>query len=211
MAALDDMERGALTGLVDAGMAKASAALGKLVGGDVSMSVARVEVVPRADAARRLDAAFPERLVAVAERFSGLLAGAALLVLPHKNSLDLVRSVLPADVDPGHAAELEGEALGEVGNIVLNNWLAVVANRLDVKLQTELPEVLHGNGEEIFAACGVDGGPEAPTLVFTIRFHIRRADIAGQILIAMNAASDRMLRERIAGIVGRIVGDRNVG
>jgi len=199
-------EQEALTRLADAGVAKASLALGKLVGGEVSMSVPRVEAVPRAVAARRLEAEFSERLVAVSERFSGPLAGAALLVFPQKSSLDLVRLVLPQEVDPADAAELEGEALGEVGNIVLNNWLATVANLLDAKLQTALPEVLQGNGAEIFASCGVAGGDDSPTLVLTIRFHVRDHDIAGQILVVLDAASEAALRERIARNIDRIAG-----
>ena len=206
MIALDDTERDALTELGNIGVAKASVALAKLVGGEVRMSVPSVEVVPRGDAARGLEAAFSERLVAVSESFGGPLVGAALLVFPEASSLDLVRAVLPADIDPSHAVDLEAEALAEVGNIVLNNWLAVVANMLDATLTTALPEVLRGDGAAIFAGCGVPGGGGAPTIVFTIRFHVHEKNIAGQILIAMDASSEAALRDRIAHYVNKIAG-----
>ena len=206
MIALDDTERDALTELGNVGVAKASVALAKLVGGEVRMSVPSIEVAPRAAAASGLEAAFSERLVAVSEAFDGPFTGAALLVFPESNSLELVRAVLPEDVDPAHAAELEDEALPEVGNIVLHNWLAVVANMLDTRLTTALPVVLRGDGAAIFAGCGARGGGEAPTIVFTIRFLVHEKNIAGQILIAMDASSEAALRERIARYVNKITG-----
>jgi len=206
MIALDTMERQALAGLAEIGVAKAAAALGKLMGSEVEMTVPDVAVVTRAEAASRLDAAFPDRLVAVSESFGGPLVGAALLVVPQHSCADLVRAVLPDTIDPDHIAELEDEALGEVGNIVLNNWLAVVANRLEANLNTALPVVLHGDGAAVFAACGVDGGPEAPTIVFDVRFIVREQNIPGQILVAMDASSEAALRERIARYVNNIPG-----
>ncbi len=206
MIALDDIERDALTELGNIGVAKASVALARLVGSEVRMSVPSIEVTARDAAALGLEAAFSERLVAVSEAFDGTLAGAALLVFPESNSLELVRAVLPADVDPAHAAELEGEALTEVGNIVLNNWLAVVANMLDARLTTALPGVLRGDGAAIFAGCGAQGGGEAPTIVFTIRFLVHEKNIAGQIFIAMDASSEAALRDRIARYVNKIAG-----
>ena len=206
MDTLNDTERDALTEVGNIGVAKASVALAKLVGGEVRMSVPHVQILPRGEAARGLEVAFSERLVAVSESFGGALAGAALLVFPASNRLELVRAVLPPEVDPADAGEMADEALAEVGNIVLNNWLAVVANMLDAKLATALPVVLHGDGAAIFAGCGVPAGDEAPTIVFTIRFHVHGTNIAGQILIAMDASSEAALRERIARTIRKITG-----
>ncbi|HYH38119.1 MAG TPA: chemotaxis protein CheC [Azospirillum sp.] len=206
MDTLNDTERDALTELGNIGVAKASVALAKLVGGEVGMSVPDVRIMPRGAAARGLEDAFSAQLVAVSECFDGALAGAALLVFPERHCHELVRAVLPPEVDAADLPELEGEALAEVGNIVLNNWLAVVANMLDAKLNTALPTVLRGDGAAILAGCGVPVGDAAPTIVFTIRFHVHGTNIAGQILIAMDASAEAALRGRIAHTIKKITG-----
>lgn len=210
MATLNETERDALTELGNIGVAKASVALAKLVGGEVGMSVPDVRVMPRAAAARGLEEAFSAELVAVSECFDGALAGAALLVFPERHCHELVRAVLPPEVEAADIPELEGEALTEVGNIVLNNWLAVVANMLDAKLSTALPTVLRGDGAAILAGCGASAGDhaadEAPTIVFSIRFHVHGTNIAGQILIAMDASAEAALRDRIAHTIKKITG-----
>lgn len=203
---LNDTERDALTRLADIGIAKASAALAKLVGSEVRMSMPRLDVTSRADAARGLEGAFSDRLVAVSERFDGPLRGAALLVFAEGGHLDLVRAVLPDEIDPADVPELEDEALTEVGNIILNNWLAAVANALDAGLSTALPQVLRGSGAALFDGCGVPGGEEAPTLVFAIRFQVQDRNISGQILIAMDASSEAALRDRITRSMTKIAG-----
>ncbi|PWC56624.1 chemotaxis protein CheC [Azospirillum sp. TSO22-1] len=206
MATLNEIERDALTELGNIGVAKASVALAKLVGGEVRMSVPDVRVMPRGAAARGLEEALSTHLVAVSECFDGALTGAALLVFPERHCHELVRAVLPPEVGAADVPALEGEALAEVGNIVLNNWLAVVANMLDARLDTALPTVLRGDGAAILAGCGAPAGDEAPTIVFTIRFHVHGTNIAGQILIAMDASAEAALRERIAHTIRKITG-----
>lgn len=211
MTTLDDTERDALTELGNVGVAKASVALAKLVGGEVRMSVPDVRVMPRGDAARGLDEAFSGPLLAVSEGFDGALKGAALLVFADRHCHELVRAVLPPEVDAADLPEMEGEALTEVGNIVLNNWLAVVANMLDATLNTALPVVLRGDGAAILAGCGAPAGEEAPTIVFTIRFDVHGTNIAGQILIAMDASAEAALRERVARTISRLTASKTTG
>ncbi|HEY0832855.1 MAG TPA: chemotaxis protein CheC [Azospirillum sp.] len=210
MIVLSEIENDALAELANIGVSKSSVALSRMIGGEVTMSVPTVEVVPRAEAARRLDGEYGGRLAAVSERFTGALSGAALLVFPEGSSLDLARAALPDDVDPDLVPDLEREALGEIGNIVLNNCLSSMANMLGAALDTALPRVLYGSGQEIFAGCGADDGngdgPEATVIVFTIRFRMKAKNLPGQVAIAVDAASEAALRERIAAYVERVLG-----
>ncbi|MGQ9369616.1 chemotaxis protein CheX [Azospirillum sp. ST 5-10] len=206
METLRELERDALTELANIGVSRASVALGRLIGGEVAMSVPAVDIVPRTEAAERLMTEFAERLVAVLESFEGALSGSAILVFPERNSLELVRAALPGDLDLDHIFELEQEALSEIGNIVLNNCLSAVANLLGARLETALPRVVYGSGREIFDQCGVAGGGEAMAVVFYIRFHVRTTDVMGKIVIALDVASAAELRARTADYVARMSG-----
>lgn len=210
MIVLSEIEADALAELANIGVSKASVALGRMVGDEVAMSVPTVEVVPCAEAARRFDAEYAGRLAAVSERFGGLMAGVALLVIPQASCLELVRAALPDEVPPEEAGALEQEALAEVGNIVLNNGLSSMANMLGAGLDTALPRVLYGDGLEVFAQCGAQcgagSGPEATAIIFTIRIRMKTRNIPAQIVITVDAASEEALRDRIAAYVERVLG-----
>ncbi|HYH20339.1 MAG TPA: chemotaxis protein CheC [Azospirillum sp.] len=206
MIVLSEIENDALAELANIGVSKASVALSRIVGDEVAMSVPTVEVVPCAEAARRFDAEYAGRLAAVSERFGGSIAGVALLVVPEANCLELVRAALPDEVPPDEADALAPEALAEVGNIALNNGLSSMANMLGARLDTALPRVLFGNGLEVFAQCGAEGGPEPTAIVFTTRIRMKARNIPAEIVIAVDAASEEALRARIAAYVERVLG-----
>ena len=56
--------------------------------------------------------------------------GAALLIFPEKNSLELVRAVAGDHLSFEDILELEQEALAEIGNVILNGCMATIANLL---------------------------------------------------------------------------------
>ncbi|HYD64729.1 chemotaxis protein CheC [Azospirillum sp.] len=206
MIVLSEIETDALAELANIGVSKASVALSRMVGDEVAMSVPTVEVVPCAEAARRFDAEYAGRLVAVSERFSGPMAGVALLVVPEASSLELVRAALPDEVPPDEAGALAPEALAEVGNIVLNNCLSSMANMLGAGLDTALPRVLYGNGLEVFAQCGAGEGSGATAIVFSVRTRMKARNVPAQIVVAVDTASEEALRARLAAYVERVLG-----
>ena len=199
MAILNDTERDALTELGNIGVAKASVALAKLVGGEVRMSVPHVAVRPRAEAARGLEEAFSERLVAVSEAFEGALTGAALLVFPEDHCHGLVRAVLPHMADLDEIIEMEQEALSEIGNILINSCLSTLANMLRQRITTSLPRVVYGGAMDILPYGG--GGDTDHVMIFHVDFTMRERGIKGFILIVMGVSSLMALRDCIAALV----------
>ena len=202
---LDDLERDALAELGNIGVGKASTALSRMLGGEVLVSVPTVEFVPGDRVVERLEAALPGPLVAVTEGLSGRFNGSAVLVFPERSSLALASAALPPDVPKEDAPELEDEALAEVGNIVLNSCLASMANLLGTRIETSLPEILRGTAAQILDACGVDKGPDPTAILFQVTFHATPHDVAGEIVLALDAASAAGLKAVIGGYIGRIL------
>jgi len=202
---LDELERDALTELGNIGVGKASTALSRMLGGEVLVSVPTVEFVPGNQVAERLETTLPGRLVAVTETLSGAFRGSAVLIFPERSSLPLASAALPPDVPKEDAPELEGEALAEVGNIVLNSCLASMANLLGTRIETTLPEILRGTAAEILDACGVDQGADPTAILFQVTFNAKRHDIGGEIVLALDAASAAGLKAVLDGYIGRIL------
>lgn len=202
---LDPLERDALAELGNIGMGKASTALSRMVGGEVLVSVPTIEVVPGAAMAAVLARAMPGPLVAVAERLSGSFRGSAILVVPERASLPLAGAVLPPDLPKDAAADMEDEALGEVGNIVLNSCLSLIANLLGAGIGTTLPEVRRGDAAEIVERCGVQTGPGALAILFHVTFRVMAHDVNGEIVLALDAGSSADLQTVIRGYIGRVL------
>ena len=203
---LEELERDALTELVNIGVSRAAASLRDMVGRQVTLSVPSLEVVSRSAAAALIRERETGPLIAVRQEFQGAFNGQALLIFPEQNSLALVRSVTGDDLHGQDLLDIEHEALAETGNIVLNSCLATMANMLHRPLQMSLPEVLRGEGAQFFDLTD-DGAGQAVVLFLYINFSISDQDIRGYIAMLMDLPSLEALRQLIAEFIERVLAD----
>ena len=147
---LSELERDALTEIVNIGVARAASNLRKMVGAQVLLSVPAIEIVSQPRAARLIGEREEAELVAVRQDFSGAFSGRALLIFPETKSLELVRAVTRDELTVEEVLEMEHEALAETGNVILNSCLATMANMLKRSLTMTIPEVVRGNGASLF-------------------------------------------------------------
>lgn len=202
--AFSDLETDALTELVNVSVSKAAVTLSKMVQGGVSLTVPTVHVVPRAAAAATLTARQDDRLVAVGEEFHGSFSGAAVMVFPVSNSLELVRAVLPHMADLDEIIEMEQEALSEIGNILINSCLSTLANMLRLRITTSLPRVIYGVAQDIL---GYGGDAESDqVMIFHVDFTMKERGIKGFILIVMSVSSLIALRQSVAAMIATYAG-----
>lgn len=203
---LDDLERDALTEIVNIGVSRAASSLRKMIGDQVLLSVPSIEVVSQRRAARLISERETSDLIAVRQDFSGPFSGRALLIFPETNSLELVRAVTGGELTAQEVVDLEQEALAETGNIILNSCLATMANMLKRSLTMTIPEVLRGSGAMLFEV-NEDGPSEGLVLFLYIDFAVRKHDIRGYIAMIMDLPSLGVLKELLAEFIANIVGD----
>ncbi len=203
---LDELERDALTEIVNIGVSRAASNLRKMIGDEVLLSVPSIDVVSQRRAARLISEREVSELVAVRQDFEGPFSGRALLIFPEANSLELVRAVSGGELTVEEVLELEVEALAETGNVILNSCLATMANMLKRTLSMTVPEVLRGTGNSLF---GVDEntGPEGLVLFLYIDFAVRKHDIRGYIAMILDLPSLATLKELLDEFIARIVGE----
>ncbi|WP_414475347.1 chemotaxis protein CheX [Microvirga sp. M2] len=204
--ALTELERDALTELVNIGVSRAASSLRKMIGEEVLLSVPSVEIMAPQEAVRLIAQREPDELVAIQQQFEGAFSGRALLIFPQATSLDLVRAIIGGDVPPDQIAEMEQEALAETGNVILNGCLATMANMLKRSLNISLPEVVRGDGSRLLTLTQerLDSGL---VLFLYINFSVRSKDIRGYIAVLMDLPSLAALKELIASFIDRVIGD----
>jgi chemotaxis protein CheC len=203
---LDELERDALTEIVNIGVSRAASSLRKMIGDQVLLSIPSIEVVSQSRAARLISEREVTDLVAVRQDFAGPFSGRALLIFPETNSLELVRAVTGGELTAQEVVDMEGEALCETGNVILNACLATMANMLKRSLTMTIPEIIRGNSARLFeVGAGSPGG--GLVLFLYIDFAVRSRDIRGYIAMIMDIPSLETLKELLEEFIERVVGD----
>ena len=203
---LTELEQDALTEVVNIGVSRAAAALRKMVGQQVLLSVPAVEIVTRTKAAKLLGERESEQLVAVEQSFTGVFSGRAMLIFPEANSLELVRAVTGDELSPQEVEEIEEEALAETGNVILNGCLATMANMLKRPLTMSMPRVCRSEGTQLFEA-GADPSDEGLVLFLYINFSVRSRDLRGYIAMMMDMPSLIALKELLGEFIAEVMGE----
>jgi len=201
MPALSALESDALTELVNVAVSKAAVTLGRMIDSEVSLTVPKVTVVGRDHVAAAIAIPGTDRLVAVGEAFNGPFSGSAVLIFPVANSLELVRAILPHVDDLEEIIEMEQEALGEIGNIILNSCLSTVANMLDHKINTSLPRIYYGEAVDIVSLSEGKDAEAGPVMIFHVDFVVKERGLQGFIMIIMSVSSFLAFRDSIVKLV----------
>jgi chemotaxis protein CheC len=195
---LSDLERDALGEISNVAMARAANSLRQMVEHEVLLSVPAVEIISRDAATQIVKKPDNPPLVAVRQDFSGAFSGSALLIFPETRSLELVRAVVGRELALEDIVNLEDEALAETGNIILNSWVATIANLLRRGLKMSLPIVVRGNSGDLFASVEME---KSLVLFLHIRFEISKKEIRGFVALLMDIPSIDELRLLIADFV----------
>jgi chemotaxis protein CheC len=193
---LTELESDALAELSNVAMARAATSLRQMVKTMVVLSVPSVEIMTPEDAAAIVAKPGNPNLVAVRQDVSGAISGRALLIFPEATSLELVRAVVGGQLPIEDIVDLEDEALAETGNIILNSWVATLANLLKRKLTMSLPLVIRRDQRHIFEGAGA-----SVILFLHIKFEIREKEISGYVALMMDIPSIAELRALIAEYV----------
>ncbi len=109
-------------------------------------------------------------------------------------SLELVKIMLGQAIPVEELSEMEGEALCEVGNIVLNACISTLANLLDTEIETEVPNMRVGECAEVLGESFTDDG-DRHILYLKMTFHMTRRHLNGHIGFILDLATTKILSE----------------
>jgi chemotaxis protein CheC len=195
---LTEFERDALAEISNIAMSRAANSLRQMVEHQVLLSVPSVEIVSQEMATQIVRKPGNLNLVAVRQDFSGAFSGRALLIFPETNSLELVRAVVGREFPLEDIVDLEDEALAETGNVILNSWVATIANLLKRGLKMSLPVVLRGDSRHLFESVKIE---KSLVLFLHIKFEISTKEIRGYVALLMDIPSIEELRLLIADFI----------
>jgi len=198
---LSELEQDALAELSNMAMARAANSLRQMIKHQVQLSVPSVEIVSKEAATQLISKPTNATLVAIRQDFTGAFSGRALRIFPESSSLELVRVVVGSQLPLEDIVNLEDEALAETGNIILNSWVATIANLLKRALKVSLPMVVRGESRHMFETVTAS---TKLILFLHIRFEIRQKEIRGYVALLMDIPSLDELRLLLSQFIGSL-------
>jgi len=134
---LSDMQYDLLKELFNLGVGSAANSLSQLVHQEVMLSVPSILIETPEKLANRLGQ--DSNVFSVSQEMDGPFAMNSLIVFSPEDSFDVVRLMLDPDLSNEALAELQSEAMSEIGNIVLNACISVIAEALGESFSIQLP------------------------------------------------------------------------
>ena len=119
---------------------RASQALHKLTGKPVVVEISQAALKPVVEFTKSIGQ--EELVTGIQLPITGDVHGTSLLIFPRDTALSLCDLLL--ERPPGttrNLSELDASALKEVGNIIVGNYLTVLANRLQIRIIEHIPSL----------------------------------------------------------------------
>jgi chemotaxis protein CheC len=117
-------------------------------------------------------------------------------MFPQDSSDALVRMMVGSDLPPQQLAEMETDAMAELGNIVLNAVISNLASTLNMSLEGSLPVVSVIRSDAIFTQRTGSGGAideNAPVLALMIDFELSTQRASGYLAFLLDTPSSELL------------------
>ncbi len=187
----------ALTEQVNIGFGRAAAVLSTLLGRRILLEAPRAGVYPLEALAEELSALLPGEVTAVQQVFHGRFRGEAYILLAHEHAAALVDLLLGGPGAQRQMTSSDYEALMEVGNIVLNNFLGTFGNLLGTRVIFSLPRVRLETARALLAA-SPSAGAQRAVLVRT-RFVLTGVLLEGYLVMILDVAALDALRQALDG------------
>jgi chemotaxis protein CheC len=201
MQTLTEIQKDAVGEIFNMAIGQSASSLSMMLDEEIELSVPQVLFLPRDEAIKKLEGQDDAECCAVRQVFDGSLTGETWMVFPATKSLELVRSILDEFDDLEDMTDLEQEALGEVGNVVLNSCLASLANELGLKFQVSLPELFNGKARSVLVPEGGGGHNNSLTMLIDVRFAVKDRKIDGHILLVLGVDSVSDLISAVDGLM----------
>lgn len=199
---LSELQKDAICEMLNIGMGQAAASLSAIISEELKLSIPTVELLSRQEAANIISSDPQRRIAGVKQHFEGPFWGDALLLFPQEKSLQLVRALVKEELPPELLAELEQDALTEVGNIILNSCLGSFGNVLTQEVTSDLPLFINGSALEVLYTAK----PQERDVVMFMRveFSTHNRSISGYVAFLLEIPSIAQFKVNIDKYLGQI-------
>lgn len=189
-------EADTLRAILEDGVGAAATVLHEMTGSEIRLTTPELVFADPPELAAAVTAELPGETVAVSQRFAGKVDGRAALVLTTESSDRLVALILGDAAEFETQDDLTGEALGEIGNIVLNSTLGALADRLTGELTVGLPELHMAHAADLLLSEDLPSGADA--FLVRVRMQSEPEGFGGMIIVTLRPGHLKLLNRLIS-------------
>ncbi|RJX33053.1 MAG: chemotaxis protein CheC [Oxalobacter sp.] len=192
---LTELQRDALVEIFNMGVGSAAKAMSSIVNEEVTMSVPTITFEKRSAAAAFLGNDESRKICGVSQQYKGAFNTDAILMFPEEQSLEIVRLMVGESVSTEELTEMEQEAMSEIGNIILNACVGILANIFKQELHGSLPSYHVGSSSDILAVD--DNSSDDVVMLLHIDFALEKHKIHGHVAFLLDMSAMHDLRDQI--------------
>lgn len=204
MISLSELEQDALTEIFNIGVGLAADALYQMTGEHVPLSVPVVELTSQKGARQHFLEREQRPLCAIRQTYQGAFSTEAVLMFPDEGREHLVRMMVGDDFPQEQLGEMEQDAMGELGNIILNAVISNLASSLSMRLEGTLPVVSLASADSVLCVQTTADATDESTqvLALMIDFELGRQRVGGYLAFLLEPESSQTLLQHLSRYVG---------
>ncbi len=198
LAAMSESDKHAFAELINQSMSRAASALSDLLAKPVGLNVPEIELMSGTSLTAFFQNELVEVGVTVRQRFSGPMSGIAAIVFPTTHAIYLVRALVGMQIELGKLSTAEQSVLSEMGNVVLNAAISVLADLGERRTRISLPDLnmnLSGQEAARLLLSHITGNEKAFVLVS--RLTIGDTELISYLILMMSESDVHLLLDRV--------------
>ncbi len=188
MEILSELHFEALNKIIHTATECAFQGLSDVIGESIHASAPQVELIKLEDLNATTLHLNAEKFGVVTETFFGAFNAELMMLFTAENALHIVQNMMGEEMDIDMVREVESEAMGELGNIMINAYLSSIADALHIPIESSLPRYTVKSREEI-----VDDIQQAEVNEFILASHIdlvvKEQSVEGKLFLLTNSHS----------------------
>lgn len=186
---LTDIQKDAITELINIGFSKSTASLSELTGNRILLGTPDVKVLPIGELSYVLSDIIPDKIITVHQIFNGPISGDAMLILNHKDSKKLVSLLLDGRSEETMTDSSIRDVLSEVGNILLNSCLGMFGNILKIRITFTVPQLQLETLDNLINTITIDNKEISYALIVSMDFQLRDKSINSYLVLVLGITS----------------------
>lgn len=186
---LTEVQKDALTELINIGFSKSAASLSELTGHRIYLGVPEVKLLPIDELSKVLSDILIDRIITVHQIFNGPISGDAMLILNQNDSKKLVNLLLNQDGVDSLTDSSMRDVLSEVGNILLNSCLGMFGNILKIRITFTVPQLQLETLDNLIRTITIDNVEISYALMVSMEFRLKDKSISSYLVLVLGITS----------------------
>lgn len=195
--ALTEMQHDLLKELFNIGIGSAANSLSQLVDHEVMLSVPDIIFETPEQLAIRIGT--DQTVFSVSQGMEGPFAMHSMIIFNPEDSFEVVKQMLDQHLSDETLAELQSEALSEIGNIVLNSCISVIADALGESFVIQLPIFKETKTEQLITQ--TMAGDVDILISILVKMELKNSSVNGHLVFILNVDSMGNLHKTLNSIL----------